>query len=149
MKTKNYPSGRRSAFTLLLTLAIFASGLSVAEAAHRRHHKVVVVKPPHRHVVVKPAPAKRVHVVHRVAPKGAVHFVLGGEKHFFHAGVVYRHTANGYVVADRKLIVDLPGPHRIVVDAGVDYYVVGGTYYRKVPGGYVVVDRPKTVIVSR
>ncbi|NQV33515.1 MAG: hypothetical protein HQ515_12555 [Phycisphaeraceae bacterium] len=68
--------------------------------------------------------------------------IVGGKRYWFHGGIYYRSSGNGYVVVSAPLIPILPQYQRVVHIRGVAYYVSDGVYYKRVPEGYIVVEKP-------
>jgi len=81
-------------------------------------------------------------VVHRLPTRHAV--ILHGRDHYhYYEGRFYMPWGLGFMLVRPPLglvVLNIPLGSRIVVSAGISYYVFGDVYYRRVPMGYEVVE---------
>lgn len=137
----------RSSFCGVLSLAV-SFGLLFASVPQVLPGEVMagVLAPP---VVVKkhrlhPHPWYRGKVV-RVLPVGVATIHVGGIAFFYHLGVFYRHTNDGYVVVDAPVgarVTVLPDGCTTLHVEGKSFFVCGNVYYEPVGNEYAVLDRP-------
>jgi len=117
---------------------------------HRRGPIIVIRAPrPRPRVVVVPAPAPIPHASYFVPPEYTP-YPWGGAVFYYRSGIFHRHDGRRFVAcaAPVGLVVrTIPTAHRLHVNGGRLYYVVGDTYYQRASGGYVVVHSPTVVTV--